>query len=84
MVTQSEDCEIERLTWEMLGSMRNLSTSWGQALEPIQVLRHSLTFEFRHGSCAALHLPAQKAHFHMEISVLHKIHRFGSSSLFVG
>lgn len=79
LVTQSEDCETEGLTWEMLGSVRKLSTSWDQALEPIQVLRHSLTLEFRHGSCAALHLPAQKAHFPTEINVLHKIHRFGSS-----
>lgn len=74
---RSEDGETEGLTWEMLGWVRKASAFWDQALEPIQV-----KFAHTRGEAWQLctpHSPAQKPHFHMEINVLHKIHRFGSS-----
>jgi len=42
LVTQSEDCGTEGLTWEMLRSRRRPRIGWGQAGETVQVLRQAL------------------------------------------
>lgn len=63
---QGEDWGTEALVWEVLGSVRSLSTSRDQALGVIQLLKHWPTVELRQGGCAAPHLPAGGAHGQVE------------------